>query len=204
MRRVEGDDRIARALIRAGRNARDGQAGQEAAAPRRAVVGRHRVADVRRRSVDASADLEGRDRRPPEREAVRLDLGLVLRVRAPVRVAGEPAADELAVACDGVGQVRVDDVEPRSAPGGVARPVVRHRDEVAARAGVDRVATGTALEEVGAAASEELVVPREATDDVRARRPDEPVVPGRARHDARPGGSGGDQGEEDAEGDEAH
>ena len=28
--------------------------------------------------------------------------------------------------------------------------------------------------------------------------------PGRARHDARPGGSGGDQGEEEAEGDEAH
>ena len=48
--------------------------------------------------VDVPSDLEHGHRRAPEREAVRLDLGLVLGVVAPIGVAREPAPDELAVA----------------------------------------------------------------------------------------------------------
>ena len=70
---------LARSLT-PGRHARVGQPGQEPAAPGRAVVRRDGEADVRRPAVEAAADLERRDRRPAEREAVRLDLGLVLRV----------------------------------------------------------------------------------------------------------------------------
>ena len=96
--RVVRDDRIARPRVRRRRHARDREAGEEAASPRRAVVGRHGVADVRRGAVVAAADLEGRDRRAPEREAVRLDLGLVLRLGVRVRIARETSPDELAVA----------------------------------------------------------------------------------------------------------
>ena len=176
MRRVVRDDGVARSRVGAGRPARDGEAGQEAAPPRGAVVRRHREPDVRRGAVEASTDLKGGHRRPSEGEAVRLDLGLVLRAVRAVGIAREPAPDQLAVAPHGVGEVGVHDVEAGSAAHDVSRAVVRARDQVVAGAGVVRVATGTALEEVGAASAEQLVAPREALDDVGARRSSEPVV----------------------------
>ena len=175
MRRVVRDDGVARSRVGAGRPARDGEAGQEAAPPRCAVVRRHREADVRRGAVEASTDLERGHCRPSEGEAVRLDLGLVLRAVRAVRIAREPAPDELAVARDGVGEVGVHDVEAGPAAHDVSRAVVRGRDQVVAGAGVVHVATGTAVEEVGAASAEQLVAPREALDDVGARRSREPV-----------------------------
>ena len=99
----------------AGRNARERETGEEPAPPRRAVVARNGESDVRGRTVEAAADLERRDGRPAEREAVRLDLGLVLRVGDRVGIAREAAADDLAVARDGVGEIGVHDVRARSA-----------------------------------------------------------------------------------------
>ena len=70
------------------------------------VVGRHCEADVRGAALEAASDLEGRHRRPPEREAVGLHLGLVLAAVVAIRVLREPAADELAVARDDVDERR--------------------------------------------------------------------------------------------------
>ena len=181
VRRVVRDDRVARSRVGARRPARDRQAGQEAAPPRGAVVRRHREPDVRRRAVEASPDLERRDGRPTEREAVGLDLGLVLRAVRAVRIAREPAPDELAVARHGVGEVGVHDVEAGSAAHDVPRAVVRARDQVVAgaarRACRDRGRPGGSRRRARRAAAS--FPPRPRMTSARGV-PDEPVVPRRA------------------------
>ena len=180
VRRVVRDHGVARSRVGACRAARSGEARQEAAPPRGAVVRRHREPDVRRAAVEASSDLEGGNGRPTEREAVGLDLGLVLRAVRPVGVAREPAPHELAVARHDVGEVGVHDVEAGPAAYDVSRAVVRARDQVVAGTCVVRVASGPALEEVPAAPAEQLVAPSEATDEVGAWRSDESITPRRA------------------------
>ena len=204
MRRVVRGDGVARSRVDAGRPARDGEAGQEATPPRGAVVRRHCEADVRRRAVEASSDLKGGDCRPSEREAVGLDLRLVLGAVRAVGVAGEPAPDQLAVARHGVEEVGVHDVEAGPAAHDIPRAVVRARDQVVAEPAVVRVAAGTTLEEVGAAPAEQHVVPSEATDEVGAWRSHEPIAPRRAGDAACVGDGDGEKETEQDEYDKAH
>src|SRR5205807_10533281 len=113
--RVVGDARVAHDRPRARRlRARRGR-GQEAARPRRPAVRREREADVRRAAVEDPPALEHREDGRADGERVRLYLRLVLALWVPVRVAGDLAAHDLAVACDAVGSVRRDDVTATAA-----------------------------------------------------------------------------------------
>ena len=179
---------LARSFV-TGRHARLGQAREEAAAPRGSVVGRHGEADVGRGALEAPPDLEGGHGRAAEREAVGLDLGLVLAAVVAIRVAREPAPDELAVARDCIEQIGVHDVGTGAAAHRVTAPVVRRETAIRSRPAVERVAAAAAVEEVGAASAEEQVASSEAADRVGARRSDEAVVPGRARDGPRAGGA---------------
>ncbi len=111
--------------------------GKEAAPPGSTVVARDGEADVRRGAVVPATDLERRDCRSSDGEAVRLHVRLVLRVGRRVRVAREPPAHELAVGRDRVDEVGVDDVCARAAADGVPASVVARGDPVGAPAGVE-------------------------------------------------------------------
>ena len=91
------------------------------------------------RALEAASDLEGGDRRSAEREAVGLDLGLVLGAVVSVRVAREAAADELAVARDRIDQVGVHDVGACAAAHRVTASVVCREHQIGSRPSVHRV-----------------------------------------------------------------
>ena len=134
-----------------GRHARLGQTGEEAASPGGSVVRRHGEADVRRRALEAASDLEGGNRRSAEREAVGLDLGLVLGAVVPVRVARESATDELAIARDASTRSAFTTSSAGAAAHRVAASVVCREHQVGSGPAVHRVAAAAAVEVVGPA-----------------------------------------------------
>ena len=167
VRGVVRDDWVAHAV---------GEPLEEAAVPRPARIGGGRPSDPCRTAVDEPAGLErGHDRRA-EREAVRLDLRLVLCADVE-RVARQLARDDLAVVVDVVVQLGDDDVRPgphstrSAAPSAwtaTVGPVLRE----------DHVSAGTAVEQVSAACALEPVVPAAAADRVDLPRSDQPVRTG--------------------------
>ena len=192
--RVEGDDRIARALVRAGRAARAASAragGRFSTCVRRSLE--TCAADVRRRTVVAATDLVGHDGRTSDGEAVGLDLRLVLCLRSRVRVAREPSADELAVRGDGVEKVGVDDVGPGPAADRVARSVVAHGDTVGARAGISVSRPGPPCRKSGPEPDATRSRPPFAKIVSRPRRPGEAVGAPGAGDAGRGCGAGEDE-----------
>ena len=164
MERVVGDDRVARPLRGSRPRGELRDPGQLAAAPREPVVGRGRECDVGRAAFEAASGLEDGDRRATEGEAVRLDLRFVPAVSVRVDVAREPAADDLAVACDAVGEIGVDDVAARATRHGVDRAVVLEHDPVVAVDRVDDVAAGAGDQQVAAERARQELSPRRTPD----------------------------------------
>ena len=203
-RRVVRDDRIACTHVQARGNALLREAGKEPAPPGAAVVARDCEPDVVRAAVDAAADLVRDHGRPPDGEAVRLDLSLVLPGRRRVRIAGEPPPDELAVGRDDVGQVGVHDVEAGAAADGVPGAVVLDRDPVDPASGGEAVAAGPAVQEVGSGERGQPVSAATPEQYVRPRRSHEPVAPVRSLDRRRGRGAAQDQEQREHDGRDTH
>jgi hypothetical protein len=100
-----------------------------------------------RAAVEDAADLEDGDDRLAEGERFRLDLGRVLAVAGPERVARGPACDDLAVAADAVQLIDGGEVAAEAAGDDVADAVDRLQAIRAARAADPRRRGGRGSEE---------------------------------------------------------
>ena len=124
---------------------------------------------------------------------MRLHLRLVLPERAAKAIAGDAAADELAVGPDPVGRIRRDDVAP-GATGDRVGDVVLGFHAVVAAAGGDPVAAAAPVHEIAPGEAADPVCALRAAEDVRARRPD-PVRADRADRERAGGGEDGQEGD---------
>ena len=178
---VVGDNGIAHGVERAAARRLVDEPRQQSRPPGDAGVGGRRPAVRRGAPALVPARLEEGDDRRAEGEAVRLDLRLVLALRVHRRVPGELEAQHLAVGRHAVDPLRDDHVTSGAAAHVVARPVELDADPVGARAAVDEVATGAALEKVGASATRKPIVPTVAADRVGRLRAVQRVRSRRAR-----------------------